>query len=38
MKRTLIVIALGLVMAAGFASCTAQHGCKATQGLIGYGK
>lgn len=37
MKRTLVAIALICVSAIGFVSCTAQKGCKATQGYIGYG-
>lgn len=37
MKRTIIVLALICVAAVGITSCTAQGGCKGTQGYVGYG-
>ena len=37
MKRTLIILTLICVTAIGFTSCTAQKGCKSTQGFVGYG-
>jgi hypothetical protein len=37
MKKTLIVIALISLSVIGITSCTAQHGCKGTQGYVGYG-
>ena len=38
MKRSFFVLAVAVIIAAGFSSCTTQRGCKSTQGYIGYGK
>jgi hypothetical protein len=38
MKRSFFVLAMAVIIAAGFSSCTTQRGCKSTQGYIGYGK
>jgi len=37
MKRTFIVLALICIAAIGISSCTAQGGCRGTQGYVGYG-
>jgi hypothetical protein len=37
MKRTLVIIALVCISAVGITSCSAQKGCKSTQGYVGYG-
>jgi hypothetical protein len=38
MKRSFFVLAVAVIIAAGFSSCTTQRGCKSHQGYIGYGK
>jgi hypothetical protein len=37
MKKMIIVLAVICITAVGLASCTAQSGCKGTQGYVGYG-
>jgi hypothetical protein len=37
MNKALIVLALFSLSVIGITSCTAQHGCKGTQGYVGYG-
>ena len=37
MKKTIIALAIICIAAVGLTSCTAQSGCKGTQGYVGYG-
>jgi len=38
MKRTLVILALVMLMGAALTSCTASRGgCKGTAGMVGYG-
>lgn len=37
MKRTFFIALLALTTMVSIASCSAQRGCKGTQGMVGYG-
>lgn len=38
MKRTLVIAFIALAAIVTVSSCTAQKGCKGTQGMVGYGR